>query len=137
MIANKIVNGIKAEILAYGFSGKSPYHFSSKYFIPCAIKIENGKIKKITAAGLKPVIIKQKINKIVAMELREAKKPLVVENSPMSAKANKGKLASGERKTLSTVLCHENTGAKPAAILLKKLPIWKSSAKSSSIIVSG
>lgn len=122
MIAKRIVNGNRAEILAYGFSGKSPYHFSSKYLIPCAIKIENGKTKNIAAFGLNPVITKQNINKIVAIELRDAKNPLVVEKSPINANANKGKLSSGDKNTLSTVLCQEKTGASPAAILPKKSP---------------
>ena len=132
-----IDNGKIAEILAYGFSGKRPYHFSNKYLRPCATKIEKGRIKKTTASGLKPVIIKQKISKIVAMEFREAKNPLVVEKSPIKANAKMGRLISGDKNTLSTVLCHEKTGARPEAILLKKSPIWKFSLNKSSMIVAG
>jgi hypothetical protein len=36
-----------------------------------------------------------------AIELRDAKNPLVVENSPISAKAKIGKLISGAKNTLS------------------------------------
>ena len=59
--------------------------------------------------------------KIEAIELREAKKPLVVENRPISANAKVGKLISGDKNTLSTLECHDKSGAKPVKILLKKL----------------
>ena len=120
IIAKRIARGIIADILAYGFSGKRPYHFSRIYLRPCAIKIENGRIKKITASGLKPVMTRQKIIKMEAIEFLEAKKPFVVENRPIKAIANTGKLINGDKKTFSRVLCHENTGAKPVIILLKK-----------------
>ena len=135
--ANRIVSGSKAEIRAYGFSGNRPYHFSSKYLIPCAIRIENGKIKNITASGLNPVMTRQKISRIVAIEFLDAKKPFVVENKPIKANAKSGKLSSGDKNTLSRLLCQENTGDKPAAIFPKKSPSWKFSAKSNSIIVAG
>ena len=99
--------------------------------------MERGRIINTIAWGLKPVIIKVNINKMVAMELREAKKPLVVEKRPTRDRANMGKLIKGERNTLSTVLCQEKTGAIPVAILLKKSPGWKPLAKSSSLMVSG
>ena len=81
--------------------------------------MENGKIKNTIASGLNPVIIKQNTIKIEAMELRDAKNPLVVENSPINVKAKVGRLISGDKNTLSKLLCQENTGANPAAILLK------------------
>ena len=137
MIANRIVKGIKAEIRAYGFSGNNPYHFSSKYLSPCAIKIENGKIKNMIALGLNPVINRQNTSKIEAIELREAKKPLVVEKRPIKASAKVGKLINGDKNTLSKLPDHENSGAKPVRILLKKLPTSKFLANSSSRIVSG
>ena len=137
MIAKRIVSGINAEIRAYGFSGNNPYHFSNKYFKPCAIKIENGRMKKTIALGLKPVIKRQKTIKIEAMELREAKKPLVVENKPIRANAKIGKLTNGDKNTLSKLPVQENNGAKPAKILLKKSPISKFFANNSSMMVSG
>lgn len=135
--ANRIVSGKRAEILAYGFSGKSPYHFSSRYLIPCAISIENGSIKNTIASGLKPVIIIQKTNRMEAMELRDAKKPLVVDNRPIITSAKFGKLISGERKTFSVVLCHENNGARPIEILPKKCETSKSRENNKAIMVSG
>ena len=48
------------------------------------------------------------------MELREAKKPLVVEKRPIKAIAKVGKLMSGDKKMLSTLVRHEKTGARPA-----------------------
>ena len=137
MIPNRIVSGNKAEILAYGFSGKSPYHFSSRYLIPCATKIETGKIRNTTASGLNPVIIIPNIISTEAIELRDAKKPLVVENSPISAKAKIGKLISGDKNTLSILLYQENSGANPDAILPKNSPSLKSFANRSSMIVPG
>ncbi len=91
----------------------------------------------MAASGLNPVIIKQNTIKIVAIEFREAKKPLVVENRPIRARAKSGKLTSGDKKTLSKLLCHEKIGAKPVMIFPRKSPIWKSFANKSSIIVSG
>ena len=81
--------------------------------------MEKGKIINTTAVGLKPVIIRQNINKIEAIELREAKNPFVVENSPTNARVSTGILISGARKTLSSLLCHEKTGDNPEKILLK------------------
>ena len=137
MKPNNIVSGSSADILAYGFSGNSPYHFSSKYLMPCAIKIANGKMQKTTASGLNPVITKQNNSKIEAMELREAKNPFVVENNPINAKAKVGKLINGERNTPSTLEYQENTGVSPEVILEKKLPNWKYLAVNNSEIVSG
>ncbi len=137
MIPNKIVSGTKAKILAYGFSGNKPYHFSSKYLRPWAIRIEKGKMKKTTASGLKPVIRRQKIIRIEAIELREAKNPRVVEKRPIRARAKVGRLTSGDRNTPSRLLCHEKTGANPLAILGKNCWIVNPSAKSSSITVPG
>ena len=120
MSPNKMMSGKIADTLAYGFSGKRLYHFSRIYFSPCAIRIEKGSNENTTASGLNPVIIKQNTIKIEAIELREAKKPLVVENNPINAKAKIGRLINGERNTLSGVLCHENAGAIPSKILAKK-----------------
>ena len=63
--------------------------------------MEKGKMKNTIASGLNPVIIKQNTIKMEAIELRDAKNPLVVENSPISAKAKIGKLISGAKNTLS------------------------------------
>ena len=104
---NRIVNGSSAETRAYGFSGKRPYHFSSKYLIPCAMRIENGRIKKTILSGLKPVINRQKIISSVAIELREAKNPFVVENKPIKDKAKVAILRSGDSNAPSVLLCQE------------------------------
>ena len=137
IIANNIVSGSNAEILAYGFSGKRLYHFSSRYLSPCATKIAEGNIKNTTAFGLKPVIITVNIKSNDAIELREAKKPFVVENNPISASASIGKLMSGAKNTLSVCPRHKNTGVNPDQILGKKLLPLKSFANRSSIIVFG
>ena len=97
----------------------------------------NGKIRKITALGLNPVIINVKTRSKVAMELREAKKPLVVENRPINASASIGKLTSGAKKTLSSEPLHKNTGAKPVLIFGKNFVMSKSLANNSSMMVSG
>ena len=73
----------------------------------------------------------------VAMEFLEAKNPLVVEKSPMRIKAKVGKLISGDKKTLSTVVLQEKTGLKAVAMFGKKLLASKSLTKSNSIIISG
>lgn len=137
MAINRTVSGRSAEIRAYGFSGKSPYHCSSKYFMPCAVKIESGKIIKIIALELNSTIIKQKTNSNDAIEFLEAKKFFVVENNPINAKANNGKLTSGTRNTLSILVCQENSNASPDIILSKKLFTSNPFANSNSIMVSG
>lgn len=73
------------------------YHFSRIYFSPCAVSIEKGRIKKIAASGLKLVIKIVKSMRSDAIELREAKKPLVVEKSPIKIIAKVGRLIIGER----------------------------------------
>ena len=91
----------------------------------------------MTASGLNPVIIMQNTIKMLAMELREAKKPLVVEKSPIRLSAKNGKLINGDKKTLSTVVRQDNNNLTPAAKLLKKLLISKFGAKSNFIMASG
>ena len=78
-----------------------------------------------------------KIIKSVAIEFLEAKKPFVVENSPISAKAKIGKLISGVKKIFSSEPFHKNNGARPSPILPKKSEISNPFANSSSIIVVG
>ena len=121
MTPKSMVSGMIADTRAYGFSGKSPYHFSSRYLRPCATSIENGRIRKIIELELNPVMTMQKTIRIVAIELREAKKPLVVENRPMSESAKIGRLIRGERNTLSRLFCQEKTGAKPLMMLFQKV----------------
>ena len=89
------------------------------------------------AFGLNPVITRQKTIKMLAMELREAKKPLVVEKRPISASANTGKLMSGERNTFSELDCQDKSGAMPVDMLLRKMPMRKSLANNNSRIVCG
>lgn len=134
---NSTESGKTAETRAYGFDGKSPYHFSRIYLRPCAIKIVNGKMKKITALGLKPVIMMVKIIRSVAMELREAKKPLVVEKMPIRAMANVGRLISGDKNTLSRLARHEKTGAMPFVRFLTKSLKLKFFANNNSCITGG
>ena len=137
MIENRIVSGKSAEIRAYGFSGKSPYHFSSKYFSPCATKIDSGKIMKIIISLLKPAMINPNMINSVAMEFLEAKKPLVVENSPISASDNIGRLSSGAKNTLWTNPCQVNNNVNPCTTLPKNIDGSKPSASKSSEITSG
>ena len=56
---------------------------------------------KMIASGRKPEIKIEKMIRRVAIELREAKKPLVVEKRPTRAIAKIGRLMSGVRKMLS------------------------------------
>ena len=118
MSKNRIVNGKIAAILAYGFSGKSPYHFSRIYFNPCAISIASGNMKNTIASGLKPVMTNVKTRSSIAIELREAKKPFVVENNPIKARASVGNPINGAKNTLSTEPFQRNTGDNPLLILI-------------------
>ena len=89
--------GIMPKMRAYGFSGKSPYHFSRMYFNPCAIKIESGRTKRRDASGLKPEIKIVKTIKYVAIEFLDAKKPLTVEKRPVKARKRIGRPINGVR----------------------------------------
>jgi hypothetical protein len=97
----------------------------------------NGKIKNTTSSELKPVIINPNTINNEAIKLRDAKKPFVVEKRPISASAKIGRPIKGARNTLSRLRCHENIGARPAAILPKNCPAWKSLANNSSMMVAG
>ena len=135
MSPNKRMSGKIADTLAYGFSGKRPYHFSRIYLRPWAVKIESGNIKNITASGRKLVTTRVNTSKSDAIELRDAKNPLVVENRPMRAIAKVGKLISGDKKMLSTLVRHESNGRRPVL----RFPIIMSGVKpravKSSVIV--
>ena len=89
---------------------------------PWAIKIVNGKMKKMIESLLKPVIITVKMRSSVAMELREAKKPLVEEKIPMRAIAKVGRPMSGARIGLFGFPRHDTIGVTPATRLFQKLP---------------
>lgn len=130
-------SGKMAEMRAYGFSGNRPYHFSKMYLRPCAIKMVNGRIKNTIAFGLKPVITTVKSRSKVAIELREAKKPLVVEKMPISTIAKLGKPINGARIVLLTVPLHENIGATPVVRLCQNSLKLKFLANNNSIMVSG
>ncbi len=105
--------------------------------MPCAVRIDKGRMINITAFGLNPVIIIQKMRSMVAIEFLEAKKPLVVENRPIKASARVGRLMSGDKNTPSLLLCHEKTGENPEAILWKNEPASKPGLNSKPRIVSG
>ena len=118
---NNMMSGKMAETLAYGFSGKRPYHFSRTYLRPWAVKIESGKMKKMMALELNPAMMSVKTISSDAIELREAKKPLVVEKRPINAIAKVGKLMSGARKILSTLVRHASSGFRPVLRLFQKI----------------
>lgn len=86
---------------------------------------------------MKPVIIKQNTSRSDAIEFLEAKNPLVVENSPISANANTGKLINGDRNVLSMLWCQEKTNANALVILFKKLFSSKFLLNINSGIISG
>ena len=137
MMAKRIDSGMSAEIRAYGFSGKRPYHFSRTYLRPCATRMDRGMIMKTIELGLNPVITTVKTKSSVAIELREAKNPLVVENKPIKASAKTGKLTSGDRIGPSGLVLQEKIGLMPVRMLLKNSPVAKFLAKNNSIITLG
>ena len=97
----------------------------------------SGRIKKITASGLKPVIRIVNRNNSEAIMFLDAKKPLVVENKPTNASAKVGSPTSGVIKTLSSEPSHRKTGVTPIAMLWKKCENEKSLAVKSSGNTSG
>ena len=62
--------------------------------------------------GVRPERMMVKMIKQVAMELREAKKPLVVERRPITASVTDARPMKGERKELSSAVLQEKNGKK-------------------------
>ena len=105
--------------------------------MPWAVKIANGKIIRTAESGLKPEMTAVKIMKIEAIELREAKKPLVVEIRPVMAKMSEAMPIMGARKTESMLPLQEKNTRKAFLMLSKKVFQEKSFIKHSSVIVVG
>lgn len=63
-------------------------------------------------SGLSPDKIMVKTMRQVAIELREAKKPLVVERRPMTASATEANPMNGDRKELSSAVFQAKKGRK-------------------------
>ena len=97
----------------------------------------NGKMMRTAESGLKPEIMAVKIMKIEAIELREAKKPLVVEIRPVIAKINEAIPIIGARNTESMLPLQEKNTRKAFLTLSKKAPQEKSFIKHNSVIVVG
>ena len=97
----------------------------------------SGRRIRIADSGFKPERIIVKMIKQVAIELREAKKPLVVDNRPITARATEAKPTNGERKVLSSVVFQEKKGKKAIWRLVRKWSKLKSGARSNSLAMGG
>lgn len=73
----------------------------------------------------------------LAIELRDAKKPLVVEKSPMMANATDASPTKGDKKGLSSAVFQVKNGKKAVLRLSKKPLNEKSGASSISLIKAG
>ena len=67
---------------------------------------------RMADSGFKPERKTVKTIRQLAIELREAKKPLVVESSPMIARAIEARPMNGDRKGLSRVVFQAKKGKK-------------------------
>ena len=105
--------------------------------MPWAVRIANGKIMRTAELGLKPEIMAVKIMKIEAIELREAKKPLVVEIRPVIARISEAIPIIGARNMESILPLQEKNTRKAFLMLLKKVSQEKSFIKHSSVMVVG
>lgn len=86
-------------------------------------------------SGFKPARKIVKMMSQVAMELREAKKPLAVERRPMTASAIEARPTKGERKTLSRAVLQEKSGKKAILIFsTKPLKVRPGASRSSGMI---
>ena len=101
------------------------------------MRMASGRIIKMAQSGFMPDRIIVKIISQVAMELREAKKPLVVESKPITARVIEPRPIKGERKVLSRAVFHEKRGRKAFWILVRKLLKVRPGARSSSGMMLG
>ena len=136
---NKIHKNIKQKFLWFGSTGAIHKGLdilvdAFRYLPDFQLDVYGASLEEIKDIKLPRNV---KIRSKVAIELRDAKKPLVVENKPISASANIGKLMSGARNTLSSEPLHKKTGASPLPIFGKNDEISKFFENKSSIIVSG
>ena len=76
----------------------------------------NGRSIRIADSGLSPARKIVKIISQVAIELREAKKPLVVERRPITASAIEPRPTKGDKNELSRVVFQEKSGMKAVLI---------------------
>ena len=97
----------------------------------------NGKIIRTAQSGLNPEIIAVKIRKIEAIELREAKKPLVVEMRPVIASVREAIPIIGARKTDSMLPLQEKKARRAFLMFSRNVPQLKSFIKKSEVIVDG
>lgn len=88
-------------------------------------------------SGLSPARKMVKTMSQVAIELREAKKPFVVERRPMTARAMEARPTKGERKALSSVVLHAKNGRKAVWILLMNVFQVRPGARKSSAMMPG
>ena len=96
-----------------------------------------GSRTRIAASGLRPERKMVKIMRQIAIELREAKKPLEVDRRPIMASATEASPMNGERKELSSVVFQAKKGKKAAWILLRKPDIEKLGVSSNSAMILG
>lgn len=89
--------------------------------MPCAVRMANGIMMSTAADGLKPDTMTVNTIKIDAMELREAKKPLAVEISPVKARAIDARPIIGDKKTDWMLPLQEKNGKNASLIFGKKL----------------
>ena len=82
------------------------------YLKPCAISIDIGKRIRIADSGLSADRMIVNMMNQLAIELREAKKPLVVESNPMTASANEPSPINGARNRLSIAVFQLKNGRK-------------------------
>lgn len=101
------------------------------------MRIASGKRIRMADSGLRPAKNMVKMIKQVAMELREAKKPLAVESRPITARAIEARPMNGDRNWLSRVVFQEKSGKKATLILSIKPPSERPGAQSSSGMMFG
>lgn len=91
----------------------------------------------MAASGLIPERKIVKMIRQLAMELREAKNPLVVEKSPMMASATDANPTKGDKNGLSSAVFQVKNGKKAVLRLSKKLPSEKLGVSNISLISAG
>ena len=101
------------------------------------MRIAIGSKIRMADSGFKPDRKMVKTIKQVAIELREAKKPLAVERRPITARATEARPTNGDKKELSSVLFQAKNGRKAVWMLWKNWSSVRPGDSNSSVMIAG
>ena len=131
---------------AYGFSGKSVYHFSIIDSIPAALRMAIGMMIEMATSGLRPDRIIEKITRRLTMVLRDMNILPAEARMPIMTSATVARPNRGAKYTLLYARLKLKNGAKAFVIfamkplklrLLAKMRFWSVDGFKMQLITSG